>query len=78
MTALQVSCLYTHSSKKYGLSAQAIVALPLALARPFFTLHNFGKKWLLHGALAFQNVVSDISIHIANNQYVDSADIGNK
>ena len=36
------------------------------------------KKWLLHGALAFQNVVSDISIHIANNQYVDSVDIGNK
>ena len=43
----------------------------------FYPTH-FEKKWLLHGALAFQNVVSDISIHIANNQYVDSADISNK
>ena len=44
----------------------------------FLTTHNFGGKWLLHGVLTFQNVVSDISIHTANNQYVDSADIGNK
>ena len=36
------------------------------------------KNGFFHGALAFQNVVSDISIHIANNQYVDSVDIGNK
>ena len=44
----------------------------------FLTPHNLGGKWLLRGGLTFQNVFSDISIHIANNQYVDSADIGNK
>ena len=50
----------------------------------FFTIFIFwphtiwGENGFSVGGLTFQNVFSDISIHIANNQYVDSADIDNK